>query len=138
MSTIFLLKSTRVFHRSLINEGIFKFKLLFMNNRLLFSYCFLDGGEQSHDGDISPLPLLYKNPVHFTCIFENVCQISVYEPQCNCMAFVIDVLFSITDSRSLTSQKDLRTQAYVVASFSTQMFHYTSSYGLLWSYGLQT
>ena len=45
--------------------------------------------------------------------------------KCNSMAFVIDVLFSITDSRSLTSQKEL---AYVVASFRTQNFHFNQTW----------
>ena len=52
-------------------------------------------------------PPTMENPVHFTCIFENVCQTSVVmSDKCNCIVFVIDVLLSITDSRSLTSKKN--------------------------------
>ena len=40
--------------------GNFNIRLLFKNNRPLFSFCFLDGGEQSHDGKIPPFPLLWK------------------------------------------------------------------------------
>ena len=44
----------------------------------------------------SPIPSVMENPVHFTCIFENACKTSlVMSHKCNCMAFVIDVLFSI-------------------------------------------
>ena len=94
MSTIIiLLKSTRVFHSRLINEGIFNItcRLFFKNNRFLFSYCFLDRGEQSHRMGRFPHSPAMENLVHFTCIFENACQTSVVmSHKCNCMAFVID------------------------------------------------
>ena len=109
MSTIILLKSTRVFHRTLNNEGIFNFKLLFMNNRLLFSYCFLDGGEQSHDGEIPPFPYYIKTLSTLPVSLKMAVKLQYMSHKCNCMAFVIAVLFSITDSRLLTSQKELRT-----------------------------
>ena len=75
MSTIILLKPTRGFHRKLS----FNISLLFKNNRLSFSFCFLDRGEQSHDGEIPPFPpILWKNLS--TCIFVSV-NFSSYEPQ---------------------------------------------------------
>ena len=58
----------------------------------------------------SPIPPTMEIPVHFTCILEKVCQTSVVmSHKCNCIAFVTDVQFSITDSRSLTLQKELIT-----------------------------
>ena len=56
-----------------------------------------------------PHSLYYGKPCLLSCIFENVCQTSVVmSHKCICMAFVIDVLFSISDSRSLTFQKELK------------------------------
>ena len=82
---------------------------LFKNNRLLFSYCFLDGGEQSHDGEIPPFPLLWKTLSTLPVSLKMSVKLQYMSQKCNCMSFVIGVLFSITDSRSLTSQKELRT-----------------------------
>ena len=85
-----------------------------MGGFLTLGYCFpivfwIEENKVSGWGDSPILPTM-KNPLHFTCIFENVCQTSVVmSHKCNCMAFVIDVQFSMTDSRSLTFQKELRT-----------------------------
>ena len=41
-----------------------------------------------------PIPSIMENPVHFTCIFENVCQTSVVmSHKCNCMIWHLSLMF---------------------------------------------
>ena len=58
---------------------------------------------------IGRFPLLWKTLSTLPVSLKMSVKLQYMCHKYNCMAFVIAVLFSITDSRSLTSQKGLRT-----------------------------